>query len=210
MSLKLEIEGLDSSIIEWYITNNNDKIKEALYHGYRVVNSVDYKNHLNRSDNAIIESLRRENDVLHTKNTKEECRYNEMVEEYEQKLKNNREIVKGELMDSNNVERDVLNKLIKTLDDNNKTLTETNREILNDKNRIQEELNELNNKLSCSISKGNYAEELLREYLDGELSKNYNIKDMSKTSHVGDIHIEPKNMDSSLLLESKYYAEISK
>lgn len=210
MSLKLEIEGLDSSIIEWYITNNNDKIKEALYHGYRVVNSVDYKNHLNRSDNAIIESLRSENDVLHIKNTKEECRYNEMVEEYEQKLKNNREIVKGELMDSNNVERDVLNKLIKTLDDNNKTLTETNREILNDKNRIQEELNELNNKLSCSISKGNYAEELLREYLDGELSKNYNIKDMSKTSHVGDIHIEPKNMDSSLLLESKYYAEISK
>ena len=81
---------------------------------------------------------------------------------------------------------------------------------MNDKNRIQEELNELNNKLSCSISKGNYAEELLREYLDGELSKNYNIKDMSKTSHVGDIHIEPKNMDSSLLLESKYYAEISK
>ena len=175
-----------------------------------MVNSIEYKNKLNCSDNAIIESLRSENASLRTQKEKEVCRYNEMVEEYEQKLKNNREIVKGELMDSNNVERDVLNKLIKTLDDNNKTLTETNREILNDKNRIQEELNELNNKLSCSISKGNYAEELLREYLDGELSKNYNIKDMSKTSHVGDIHIEPKNMDSSLLLESKYYAEISK
>ena len=82
-----------------------------------MVNSVDYKNHLNRSDNALIESLRSENAVLHAKNTKEECRYNEMVEEYEQKLKNNREIVKGELMDSNNVERDVLNKLTMKIND---------------------------------------------------------------------------------------------
>ena len=66
------------------------------------------------------------------------------------------------------------------------------------------------NTLSCSISKGNYGEELLIEYLEVELNKGYNIKDMSKTSHVGDIHIEAKNMDSSLMLESKYYGEISK
>ena len=142
MSLKLELTGLSSELIEWYISNNNDRVKEALYHGWKVVNSIEYKNKLNCSDNAIIECLRSENASLRTKKEKEVCRYNEMVEEYEQKLKNNREIVKGELMDSNNVERDVLNKLIKTLDDNNKTLTETNREILNDKNRIQEELNE--------------------------------------------------------------------
>ena len=210
MSLKLELTGLSSELIEWYISNNNDRVKEALYHGWKVVNSIEYKNKLNCSDNAIIESLRSENASLRTKKEKEVCRYNEMVEEYEQKLKNNREIMKKELMDGSTKEIELLNKFIESLEGNNSALKDANRELLNDKSRIQEELNELNTKLSCSISKGNYGEELLIEYLEVELNKGYNIKDMSKTSHVGDIHIEPKNMDSSLMLESKYYGEISK
>ena len=210
MSLKLELTGLSSELIEWYISNNNDRVKEALYHGWKVVNSIEYKNKLNCSDNAIIESLRSENASLRTKKEKEVCRYNEMVEEYEQKLKNNREIMKKELMDGSTKEIEILNKFIESLEGNNSALKDANRELLNDKSRIQEELNELNTKLSCSISKGNYGEELLIEYLEVELNKGYNIKDMSKTSHVGDIHIEPKNMDSSLMLESKYYGEISK
>ena len=210
MSLKLELTGLSSELIEWYISNNNDRVKEALYHGWKVVNSIEYKNKLNCSDNAIIESLRSENASLRTKKEKEVCRYNEMVEEYEQKLKNNREIMKKELMDGSTKEIELLNKFIESLEGNNSALKDANRELLNDKSRIQEELNELNTKLSCSISKGNYGEELLIEYLEVELNKSYNIKDMSKTSHVGDIHIEPKNMDSSLMLESKYYGEISK
>ena len=210
MSLKLELTGLSSELIEWYISNNNDRVKEALYHGWKVVNSIEYKNKLNCSDNAIIECLRSENASLRTKKEKEVCRYNEMVEEYEQKLKNNREIMKKELMDGSTKEIELLNKFIESLEGNNSALKDTNRELLNDKGRIQEELNELNTKLSCSISKGNYGEELLIEYLEVELNKGYNIKDMSKTSHVGDIHIEPKNMDSSLMLESKYYGEISK
>ncbi len=210
MSLKLELTGLSSELIEWYISNNNDRVKEALYHGWKVVNSIEYKNKLNCSDNAIIESLRSENASLRTKKEKEVCRYNEMVEEYEQKLKNNREIMKKELMDGSTKEIELLNKFIESLEGNNSALKDANRELLNDKGRIQEELNELNTKLSCSISKGNYGEELLIEYLEVELNKGYNIKDMSKTSHVGDIHIEAKNMDSSLMLESKYYGEISK
>ena len=210
MSLKLELTGLSSELIEWYISNNNDRVKEALYHGWKVVNSIEYKNKLNCSDNAIIESLRSENASLRTKKEKEVCRYNEMVEEYEQKLKNNREIMKKELMDGSTKEIELLNKFIESLEGNNSALKDANRELLNDKSRIQEELNELNTKLSCSISKGNYGEELLIEYLEVELNKGYNIKDMSKTSHVGDIHIEAKNMDSSLMLESKYYGEISK
>ena len=210
MSLKLELTGLSSELIEWYISNNNDRVKEALYHGWKVVNSIEYKNKLNCSDNAIIECLRSENASLRTKKEKEVCRYNEMVEEYEQKLKNNREIMKKELMDGSTKEIELLNKFIESLEGNNSALKDANRELLNDKGRIQEELNELNTKLSCSISKGNYGEELLIEYLEVELNKGYNIKDMSKTSHVGDIHIEPKNMDSSLMLESKYYGEISK
>ena len=210
MSLKLELTGLSSELIEWYISNNNDRVKEALYHGWKVVNSIEYKNKLNCSDNAIIESLRSENASLRTKKEKEVCRYNEMVEEYEQKLKNNREIMKKELMDGSTKEIELLNKFIESLEGNNSALKDANRELLNDKGRIQEELNELNTKLSCSISKGNYGEELLIEYLEVELNKGYNIKDMSKTSHVGDIHIEGKNMDSSLMLESKYYGEISK
>ena len=210
MSLKLELTGLSSELIEWYISNNNDRVKEALYHGWKVVNSIEYKNKLNCSDNAIIESLRSENASLRTKKEKEVCRYNEMVEEYEQKLKNNREIMKKELMDGSTKEIEILNKFIESLEGNNSALKDANRELLNDKGRIQEELNELNTKLSCSISKGNYGEELLIEYLEVELNKGYNIKDMSKTSHVGDIHIEAKNMDSSLMLESKYYGEISK
>ena len=210
MSLKLELTGLSSELIEWYISNNNDRVKEALYHGWKVVNSIEYKNKLNCSDNAIIESLRSENASLRTKKEKEVCRYNEMVEEYEQKLKNNREIMKKELMDGSTKEIELLNKFIESLEGNNSALKDANRELLNDKSRIQEELNELNTKLSCSISKGNYGEELLIEYLEVELNKSYNIKDMSKTSHVGDIHIEAKNMDSSLMLESKYYGEISK
>ena len=210
MSLKLELTGLSSELIEWYISNNNDRVKEALYHGWKVVNSIEYKNKLNCSDNAIIESLRSENASLRTTKEKEVCRYNEMVEEYEQKLKNNREIMKKELMDGSTKEIELLNKFIESLEGNNSALKDANRELLNDKGRIQEELNELNTKLSCSISKGNYGEELLIEYLEVELNKGYNIKDMSKTSHVGDIHIEPKNMDSSLMLESKYYGEISK
>jgi len=210
MSLKLELTGLSSELIEWYISNNNDRVKEALYHGWKVVNSIEYKNKLNCSDNAIIECLRSENASLRTKKEKEVCRYNEMVEEYEQKLKNNREIMKKELMDGSTKEIEILNKFIESLEGNNSALKDVNRELLNDKGRIQEELNELNTKLSCSISKGNYGEELLIEYLEVELNKGYNIKDMSKTSHVGDIHIEAKNMDSSLMLESKYYGEISK
>lgn len=210
MSLKLELTGLSSELIEWYISNNNDRVKEALYHGWKVVNSIEYKNKLNCSDNAIIECLRSENASLRTKKEKEVCRYNEMVEEYEQKLKNNREIMKKELMDGSTKEIEILNKFIESLEGNNSALKDANRELLNDKGRIQEELNELNTKLSCSISKGNYGEELLIEYLEVELNKGYNIKDMSKTSHVGDIHIEAKNMDSSLMLESKYYGEISK
>ena len=50
MKLTIELDHLDSNLIHFYESQATSKIKDALYHGFQIVNSPEYALHLHQND----------------------------------------------------------------------------------------------------------------------------------------------------------------
>ena len=57
MQLTLTLDSLDENIIKFYESNQTHKIKDALCHGFQIVNSPQYALNLNQQEDSQIQNI---------------------------------------------------------------------------------------------------------------------------------------------------------
>lgn len=64
MKLTIELDHLDSNLIHFYESQATSKIKDALYHGFQIVNSPEYALHLHQNDQKTSHTIQNLKDEL--------------------------------------------------------------------------------------------------------------------------------------------------
>jgi hypothetical protein len=226
MKLDIHIGELDQSILKWLDKADSSDITNVIYHGWKIVTNPEY----NKKLDAMIEStkLEVENQILkdsvdfHKKQIKQhQCQYNEQLDISisDMKVRYEKEYT-DRLREKDDLIVEMRNTLIpQLLSDKERLITEKN-ERLAIQAKVQTTLeheismtktrcSELESIMSNSNKKGEYAENKLNEMLIENISNDMTIKLESKKKHSADIHIQSKEYNGVILVESKFYNDKS-
>ena len=217
MILNILLDYLDEELLSFYQSNDTNKIKDALYHGFKIVNSNQYAINQNNEIKELIEENEKlkiliDERVLEQKNKyepkllelEENIRLNK-IKENENRLQMEREIEQRYIKRIESLEND---KLFRQNEISNIILKERDlyfqKEELIRKELIElkEKLDEKNNIYSNSSKKGLEGETNMMEILNN-LFPNADIKDTHKDTGNGDARLVINNIQ--ILYENKNF-----
>ena len=226
MSLKLEltIDKLENKILKWYQNNNKELISHALYHGYVVMNSLDYSKNLEESEQSKIKDLDSYIEELELNKEELENKINSLENKINLLEKNNNNLESNLRLNVQSIVEEKTKYMKITMDTLHQRINDKDEVILNyreESKKYKEELDSLKNIFSNSNKKGSYAEEQINDYLKKECNEQFIIYEpgIDKQDHQGDTHLILKsrlndNSDyrdcSRIMIESKFYDEKSK
>ena len=193
LTLDFDLDVLDKNVLKWYNSSSTSDISNALYHGYRIVSDDTFNTRIDTTDVNKITTLETE------------------IKEYKARLSTIRSEVKNELIEMN---KEILQEKNMRLHEYKERVDELlgTKNLLNDKClQLETKFSELENIMTNSYKKGVYAENKLEDILTDKLGSDFFIDNVGKRdSHSTDIHVKNEKDDGIVLIESKFYSDVSK
>lgn len=226
MKVEINLDLLDNSILSWYESASKNDISNALYHGYKIVTNPSFNNRLDVDDRQHeISMIEKENQLLLDElnsykrsitkvreETIEECRLHnsDRIKEKEERIQELKLQNQLNIKDKQSLISE-MNERIRDMKKLQQNLEEKNELFKADYDKLLLEKTELESIMSNSYKKGEYAENKLEQMLKDNVSNEFNVSNIgSKEAHSTDIHLKTRKNDGVILVESKFYNDISK
>lgn len=208
MKLIIELDSLDSNLIQFYESNKTNLIKDALFHGHKIVNSNSYALNLNNSNQEFVD-LNKKNEELQQNLVQQKQNFeNKLLEQQNQHQKEQSQFYQNQMNMVNQVEtqikcqfdekivkleqknEDLQNKILLIQENNRDHYESKFQEYQNTIDVLNQKLEQRNSILSNSSKKG----------LEGEMRTLDTLNQMFPQAEVYDTHKDTANGDFRIVL----------
>lgn len=208
MKLIIELDSLDSNLIQFYESKKTNLIKDALFHGHKIVNSNSYALNLNNSNQEFVD-LNKKNEELQQDLVQQKQNFeNKLLEQQKQHQKELSQFYQNQMNMANQVEtqvkcqfdekivkleqknEDLQNKILLVQENNRNHYESKFQEYQNTIDVLNQKLEQRNSILSNSSKKG----------LEGEMRTLDTLNQMFPQAEVYDTHKDTANGDFRIVL----------
>jgi hypothetical protein len=207
MILNINLDFLEKNLLDFYQSDNNNKIKDALYHGWKIVNSNQYAINQNNEIKELIDENTNLKKVMEENMVEQKNKYENRIIELEdniRKIRNNenenrlileKEIEKRYLGRIESMEKDKLvrqNEISDIITRERDFYFQKEELFRRELNELKTELDEKNNIYSNSSKKG----------LEGETNMIERLNNLFPNAEILDTHKETGNGDARLVINN--------